>query len=409
MRPGSDRGEPSSRRRDAVTCAAALLGHAALLALAFGVHRAEPPAPTPQDEVDETTVIELFAWAPAPRETPPVPAEPSPEAGLASRDLGGGRGTGREALPDLPAPAHPEIAPAPAASTTAAPVAAGEFSGPAPAVPMTGDGLAIGTPVWAIPGALPSGPDVPGGPGTAGPKGPLAPRVPQVPGKLVLRDEMLSRDRELGLGNPGATAVANAVADAVRGSTVPPESSAVIVARISGDGVLVSLGVQQMSAGDKRAWNGVAQAATAAIGKKKLGIAGLGPGGAIVQVSVRSAVTLPSGAKSAVEPRLPSLLEGPPRDVMPAPSPDGDSCAPERWSDIKPLCGVGAKIGTFDVADAVAGRHRSVKTSFRIKLLDDALALVSPAPRAAAGSSSAAPAAPAAAPAAQPPPDAGAP
>jgi hypothetical protein len=186
---------------------------------------------------------------------------------------------------------------------------------------------------------------------------------------------MLSRDRELGLGNPGATAVVNAVADAVRGSSVPAESSAVIVARISGDGVIVSLGVQQFSSGNTRQWTGVAQAATAALGKKKLGLAGLGPRGAIVHVSVRSGVTLPSGAKAPVEGIVPSLTEGPPRDVMPAPSPDGDACAPERWSDLKPTCGVGLKVASFDAADAVAGKHRSVKTSFRITLLDDELAL----------------------------------
>jgi hypothetical protein len=76
---------------------------------------------------------------------------------------------------------------------------------------------------------------------------------------------------------------------------------------------------------------------------------------------------------------------------MPAPSPDGDSCAPERYSDIKPLCGVGAKIGVGDVADLVAKPHRQVKTTFQIKLLDDALALAVPT---AAAPASAAPSAP---------------
>src|SRR6185369_10069580 len=141
-----------------------------------------------------------------------------------------------------------------------------------------------GAPVWSIPGVVPA----PGGSGTAGPKGPLAPKMAQAPGALVLRDEALARDRDLGLGNPGATAVANAVADAVRGSSVPAESSAVIVARIGGDGVIVSVGVQQFSSGDTRIWSGVAQAATAALGKKKLGLAGLGPKGAVVQISVKS-------------------------------------------------------------------------------------------------------------------------
>lgn len=373
---------------------AALLGHAALLALAFGIERSAPPnEPPAQVEVDQSTVIELWSLAPAPeRETPPAPTS-SAEAGAGTAPRGLGGGAGREVLPDLPPPAQPEAAPAPVASATAVPSATSEFDGPAPAVPMAGGGLTIGTPVWAVPGALPQGSGTPGGSGSAGPSGPLAPKVAQAPGKHVLRDTMLSRDRELGLGNPGATAVANAVADAVRGSSVPGDSSAVIVARIGGDGVIVSLGVQQFSSGDVRTWNGVAQAATAALGKKKLGLAGLGPKGAIVQVSVRSSVALPSGAKSPVQGVLPSLTEGPPRDVMPAQGPEGDACAPERWSDVKPLCGVGMKVGTFDVADMVAGRHRAVKTTFGVKLLDDALALAAPAPPA-----SVSPAAPSAAP-----------
>lgn len=404
-----DREHPPSRRRDAITYGAALLGHVALLALAFGVHRGAPPAPPPPDDLDESKLIELWSWAPAPQREVPPPAPPStsPEA-AAPRDL---PGAAREALPDLPPPARPEVTPAPQPPGTSGPVASGEFEGPAPAVPMPGGGLSIGTPVWAVPGALPGGAGGPGGADTGAAPGPLAPRVPQVPGKLVLRDTMLSRDRELGLGNPGATAVANAVADAVRGSNVPAETSAVLVARIGGDGVVVSLGVKQFSSGDVKTWNRVAQAATAALGKRKLGLAGLGPRGAVVQVSVRSAVTLPSGAKSAARGILPSLTEGPPRDVMPAPSPDGDSCAPERWSDVKPLCGVGAKVGGFDVADMVAGKHRSVKTSFSITLLGDALALAAPAAPSMPASASPAPGS--AAPAAPAPPpvaaDAGAP
>jgi hypothetical protein len=411
MRPRPDRAAASSRRRDVITCAAALLGHAALLALALGVGRGEAPAQAPQDEVDKDTLIELFAWAPAPRETPPTPAAPSAEPGFAARDPGSSRGPGRETLPDLPPPARPEIAPAPTGSTTSAPIATSEFEGPAPTVPMAGGGLSIGTPVWAVPGALPAGPDVPGGTGPGGNKGPLVPKKADAPGKQVLRDEMLSRDRDLGLGNPGATAVANAVAAAVRSSNVPPDSSAVIVAQISGDGVIVSVGIQQFSAGDTRAWNGVAQAATAALGKKKLGLAGLGPRGAVVRVSVRSSVSLPSGAKSPVQGILPSLTDGPPRDVMPAQGPDGDACAPERRPDGNTLCGVGMKIGGFDVADMLGGRHRSVKTSFRITLHDGALALAAPA-AAAPPAPSAAPAAGTAAPStspAPPRPDAAAP
>ena len=71
------------------------------------------------------------------------------------------------------------------------------------------------------------------------------------------------------------------------------------------------------------------------------------------------------------------------------------------------MCGVGAKVGAFDLADMVAKPHRSVKVSFGVKLLDEALALATPAQPASATplSPSAAPSAPAAKTA----PDAGAP
>ncbi len=64
---------------------------------------------------------------------------------------------------------------------------------------------------------------------------------------------------------------------------------------------------------------------------------------------------------------------------MPAPSPStAPLCAPERYSDPKQPCGVGAKIGVGDLADPLQP-HRQVKTTFQIKLLDDALALAAPA------------------------------
>ncbi len=124
-----------------------------------------------------------------------------------------------------------------------------------------------------------------------------------------------------------------------------------------------------------------------------------------MRIEVRSTMAYPSGSTEKAKGILPSLTDGPPRDVMPAPSPDGDSCAPERWTPTKPLCGVGMKIGSGDVTDLVSRKKRSVRASARVTLLDGAGTPAAPpaTPAAASGTPSAAPAA------AGPSADAGAP
>ncbi|MEZ4311874.1 MAG: hypothetical protein R3F14_27905 [Polyangiaceae bacterium] len=386
MRRCADPSEPTARRREVATFAAALAGHVAVLVLAFGMR--DRPLPTEDDgaaaqgQIDALIEIDLRT-SPPESPQPPSPSttrepEPSPavrESGIAAR----------ETTPDLPAPTAPEPT-TPEAAPSAAPSAPdGEYSGTVAVVPIPGHGLSFGTPVWAIPGGLPAGPDVPGpgGAGTGKATGPLPPKAGVAPGRgaTVLKETLAARDRELGLGNPGATTVMNAVTGAVHASSTPSEATAVLVARVGGDGVVLSIGVHSFSAGDTKTWNAVAKAAAAAIGKKKLVLAGLGPKGALVQVRVSSGVRLPSGTTKPAHGILPSLTGGPPRDVAPAQGPDGDACAPERRPDGNTLCGVGAKVAGFDVADALAGRHRQVSATFQITLLDDALALATP-PRA---------------------------
>jgi hypothetical protein len=414
MGAGLDRSPPSRRTHDAASGAIATLAHAAVLALAWGFsagHRPEPPAPPPP-QTKGLIEIDLREEA-RPNDARPSPTA-APEASAAA--VAGGRGDGRIAgvarwiPPDVPIARPPEGATAPSASPGAAAAPTSEYEGPPPEVPMGGGGPSLGVASLPI-GALANGADVPGAQAPAAPTGPIVPKASVAPGggATLLRDAMRAHDRELGLGTPGATAISNAVASAVRASTVPVRSKAVLVARIGGDGAIVSLSVHSFDAGDVKTWSGVAAAVLGAIGKKKLGIAGLGPKGAIVQIDVRSAVVLPSGADSShslIPPTLDLLRKGPPRDVMPAPSPDGDDgCVGDRWSEVKPLCGVGMKVGSFDAADMVADKHRTVKATFQVKLLDDDLAPASPAaPAAPQPPSSSAAAAPSA-----PRPDAGAP
>ncbi len=158
MRRDTDGGPASARRRDALTGAAALAAHAALLALAFAVHTSPPPASQGADTGQAEIEIDLRESAP--REAPPQPtALPEPQASAVPRELGRNSGAGRETLPDLPQATSPEVAPSAVASSTAAPGATGDVWGSAPAVPMAGGELAIGPSIWGVPGALPSGPD----------------------------------------------------------------------------------------------------------------------------------------------------------------------------------------------------------------------------------------------------------
>lgn len=401
MASGAEQTPAPRRLRDAATGLIAALGHAALLLLAFPLASQSTAAASSAPESDTRSLIEIdLPLRETPREPDPLPAAlPAVETRLG---VHGGEKSGRVSSPELPTVPAPEQAPAPGTAPSAAPVATGDIYGPAPRVPLAVGGLQLGAPVWTVPGVLSGGADFPG----ATPPGrPVGPRVSSAPGGNVLRDTVMAHDRELGIGNPGGTAITNAVESAVRSGNVPNEATAVLVARVGGDGVLISLGVQSFDSGDKRGWNSVAQAASAALGGRRLKLAGLGARGAVVHIAVRSSVTYPSGSKDVVKGRIPSLTEGPPRDVMPAPSPDGDSCVQDRWSDLKQPCGVGAKIGTFDVTDAVSRKHRNVRASFTVTLLDEAVALVSPAPVAPALPAGAASAAPPAVPAA----DAGAP
>lgn len=397
--PSALRPEPG-RRNDSIATVAALLAHAAVLAIAAPFAARTQPIATPVDTpaTAATALIEIDLHepeSPAPRPAPTADPEalserPSPRdfasvlPGVSSglRDVASA--VPRDVASAVPGGPFPEVSPAASAAPDVAPGVAsapGDDYGVAPAVPMPGSGPLAGSPAWTVPGVLPAGPDVPGG-GAPKPEVPVGPRATVAPGRgaLVLRDTIAVHDRELGLGNPGGTTIANAVAEAVRGSLVPNEATAMLVVRVGGDGVVLSVGAQRFNAGDVKSWAGVAQAVTAALGRKKLGLVGLGPSGALVQVEVRSSVAYPSGSHDGPTSQLPSLKDGPPRDVMPAPSPDGgDACAPARHTDINPMCGVGMVVGQFDVTDLVTRKHRNVRASFHVKLLDDALTRTPPA------------------------------
>ena len=339
MEPRERREEGPSRGRDMIATVAAILAHAAVIAIAWpfattSLSGSGAPATT-------SGLIEIDLPEAKPPESPPpaksTEAEPGEREDARSEPRSG---PARATRIDLPAPPGPEGAPSTAAApeppSPAPPAPVSEYGAPSMVPLPGGDGLGgtgiLGGPVWAIPGGMPPGPDAPGARRPEPPKVPVGPRATVATGKgtTLLRDDMRARDAKL--------------------------------------------------------WNGIAQAAKAAIGKKKLGLAGLGGKGATVRVRVTSKLTYPSGGggdekKGATE--LPSavakaIADGPDRTVAPAQGPDGDACAPERWSDLKPLCGVGMTVGRFDITDIATRKHRYVSASFTVNVFDEIAAALLP-------------------------------
>lgn len=412
MEPRERREEGPSRRRDLIATVAAILAHAAVIAIAWPF--AATSLSGPEAPAATSGLIEIDLPEAKPPESPPPEksAKPESEAREDARSEPT-RGSSRAPQIDLPAPRSPEGAPSAAAApeppSPASPAPTSEYGAP-PRVPLPGgDGIGqtgiLGAPVWATPGGMPQGPDAPGARRPEPPKVPVGPRAAVAPGKgaTLLRDDMRAHDAGLGLGNPGGTLVQNAVAEAVRGSSLGTDATAVLVAHVGGDGTVTSLSVAQFSAGDTTLWNGIAQAAMASIGKKKLGLAGLGARGATVRVRVTSKLTYPSGSGGQDKgggASLPAavakaIAEGPDRTVAPAQGPDGDACAPERWSDLKPLCGVGMTVGRFDITDLATRKHRYVSASFTVNILDEIAAALLPEKAPPAAPATAAPVAPA--------------
>lgn len=365
----------ASKTRDTVTFAFAVIGHAALLAAAIALPRQSTLESTPGDNVQSLIEIDTLRDAP-PRPEPPPPVPTAAAEANANTGAIYPSSSTRTDLPNLP-PTSAEPVQTASPVVSAAP-SADAYTTPVGSVPMAGSQYSVGPSVWSVPGILPSGPDLPSGAGTAS-KGPVAAKAPGK-GSTLLRDDLRAHDQSLGIGTSGATAVSNAVADAVRASNLPADTTAVLVARIGGDGALISVGVHSFSSGDAKTWNGVALAAAAAVGKKKLGLAGMGPKGAEVQVRVQAAVLSVSGARDPVRGYVPLLGGKRLEDSAPPPPPDGHPCTPDGSSGPKAACIAGGPGGQFDVADAVSRSHRVVKAIFQVRLLDDAVALAPSVP-----------------------------
>lgn len=165
--------------------------------------------------------------------------------------------------------------------------------------------------------APPTGWDTPGGSGWPGgsgswallpsdmPKGPEGEPAPTRPGARravdtniagqVIERAMTGQDRTLGLDLPAASAVAGAVAAAVRASETPWDCSATLSVALGGDGKIQSVTPAGYSCGTASDWRGIAKAVQASAGKKGYTMKSAFAKGAIVTVNVRSQMAMPSG------------------------------------------------------------------------------------------------------------------
>jgi hypothetical protein len=216
---------------------------------------------------------------------------------------------------------EPGVVPAPGPAATGT----SEYTTPAPMVqtgPMGGV-PGLGGPAWSIPGVVP---DM-GRPAPAPTTAPKATVDPKVATK-VLTEAVKEKDKALGLDLPAAGTIASSVRSAVQATDTPPESRASFEVKLSPTGQVLSVRVTSMSGGSTEVWKRAEAAVKAALSGRTLGVTAAYQKGAIVHVSVTSALTLPDGTKSAIQRK-----------------------------------GVGA---TFDVANIGAHMQRVVKTSFSV-------------------------------------------
>lgn len=305
--------------------------HAALPILAFvAPSPAAEEAPAP---IEVAIEIDVEATKPPPPEPVALPAArsevvPNPEETPRPNESPRTERPATGIIEPGPAPTGVVTAETPSTSAPVAPVAptgTSEYDGPPPAVPGGPiSGLpGIGSHAWSIPGVVPDMGTAAAAP-TAAPKATVDTQI----ATKVLNQALKEKDKALGLDLPAGGTIASSVRSAVTATATPPESRATFEVRLSPTGQVLGVRVTSSTGGSSDAWAGAAKAVQAALAGRTLAMKSGFEKGAIVYVSVSSALTLPDGSKSSIE-----------RD------------------------GAGAK---FDLANIGAHMQRVVKTSFSV-------------------------------------------
>lgn len=151
--------------------------------------------------------------------------------------------------------------------------------------------------IWTVPGVLSDS----GRPAPA-PTAPPAskPTDRDIAGK-VLRGEMKSHDKDIGIDLPGAGTVASAVGAAVRSLETPNEGRASFAVRLSPQGKVLEVKLISNSTGNREVWERAARAAAAQLKSRTLAMTGEFSKGAMVYVNVSSDLVMPSGTKGGIQ------------------------------------------------------------------------------------------------------------
>lgn len=316
------------------------------------------------------------AKAPTPEPGPDAPPAPGPEPatppGAARAARAPSAAEEREAQPGPPAVSDPVPGggrgEGPARVGPPAPGSPDEYA-PLPSKPA-GTGL-----VYTMPGVLDA----------LAPKPAATAPVASAPDRLAatkaLSGTLTKADAKVGLDLPGAGGVAAAVADAVRGSSVPADVKATLEVRLDASGQVTGVKVGKTSGGDAGAWTKIAESAKAKLGAKKLDVKGEP---ATIVVKIDSAMRFPSGSKTQglVEPicandileqiaellKVPQDVNGPGRGADGAatpPGPSADNVAKAEALKAKFCIPVGVK-GAGDASDIGATAHKVVSASYSV-------------------------------------------
>jgi hypothetical protein len=314
------------------------ISEARFFLVAAGLHLALPLmallAPLPSFRPFEGEPIEFAVEVEITETRPPTPesvaaartetprAEETPQPARIERPNAGTNvepGPLPTAVPSVEPQTSGEPAPAPLPAKTS------EYDGPPPAVQIgpTSGLPGIGSPAWAIPGAVPDMGKPAPAPTTAATVA-VDPKI----ATRVLKDAIREKDKGLGLDLPAGGTVASSVKAAVQATNTPPEARATFEIRLSATGQVLSVRVTSSSGGSSEEWARAASAAAAALKGRTLAMTSDFAKGAVVYVNVQSLLTLPDGSKSAIQQK-----------------------------------GAGA---TFDVSNIGAHQQRVVRTSFSV-------------------------------------------
>jgi hypothetical protein len=111
----------------------------------------------------------------------------------------------------------------------------------------------------------------------------------------VIERAIQAKDRTLGLDLPAAAAIAAVVGGAVRAAETPPECVARVAVALGGDGRLQNVSLLSYSGGGSGAWQQVVRSVRAQLAARTFSMKSVFSKGAIVTVTVRSRMRMPSG------------------------------------------------------------------------------------------------------------------